>query len=119
MLYQLHIPYTVALVANTGRCSVTGTVKHGFVSEFDCQIDVDYNDHEDFEVVSFTFEQTSFGDEFTVDQQSDPDLFKLLMRGVDYDWLSINERIQEMIASDMADACDDRGDWLRDMQMSR
>ena len=115
---SLHIPYTLSLVANTGR-SPSGLIKRGFVAEFDCQIDVDYTDHEDFEVVSFTFEQTTFNDEFTVTAESDPDLYKLLARGVDYDWLSINERIQEMIASDMSDSCDDRGDWLRDMQMGR
>jgi len=103
---SLHIPYTLSLVANTGR-TPTGQIKRGFVSEFDCQLDVEYTDHEDFEVVSVTIEQCSFCDEFTVDAESDPELWKLMQRAVDYDWLSINERIQEMIASDMACADDD------------
>lgn len=119
MLYQLHIHYTLTLVANTGKCSVTGTVKRGFVSEFDCTIDVDYSDHENFEIISFTFEQTSFGDEFTVDKDSDPDLFKLLMRGVDYEWLSIYECIQEMIAADISDAQYNRPESYEDVSMGR
>ena len=116
---SLHIPYTLSLMANLGRDAALGTIKRGFVAEFDTTLDVDYEDAQNWEVVSITFEQTRWNDEFHVDEASDPDLWKLVQRGLDYDWKDLQDKVRERILSDVADYGDDRGDYLRDMQMGR
>ena len=118
MLYQLHIPYTLTLVANTGTTAM-GQIKRGFVSEFDCTIDVDYNDHEDFEIISVTFEQSRWADEFHVDAKSDPDLWKLMTRAFDYDWKDLGDKIRECIVDDISESKYNRPESYEDVSMGR
>lgn len=116
---NLHIPYTLSLMANIGRDAALGTIKRAFVAEFDTTLDVDYEDTENWEVNSITFEQTRWNDEFSVDGKSDPELWKLVLRAIDYDWKDLGDKVRECIINDHAEYGDDRGDYLRDMQMSR
>jgi hypothetical protein len=116
---SLHIPYTLTLVANTGRDPILNTIKRGFIAEFDATLDVEYTDHEDWEIVSVTFEQTRWNDEFEVSAESDPDLWKLIQRSFEYDWKDLGDKVREFIVEDHAEYGDDRGDYLRDMQMGR
>ena len=115
----LHIPYTLTLVTNLGRDAVLNTIKRGFVAEFDCTLDVDYEDTRDWEINSITFEQTQWNDEYSVDEKSDPDLWKLIQRAFEYDWKDLGDKLRECIIDDHAEYGDDRGDYLRDMQMGR
>lgn len=114
---SLHIPYTLSIMANLGRDAVLNTMKRGFVAEFDCTLDVDYTDASDWEVTGITFEQDRWSDEFHVDAKSDPDLWKLIQRGIEYDWKDLGDKVREMIIADIADYGDDRGDYLRDCWM--
>lgn len=114
---SLHIPYTLSLMANIGRDAALGTIKRGFVAEFDTTLDVDYEDFQNWEIVSITFEQTRWNDEFFVDEVSDPDLWKLVKRAIEYDWKDLEDKVRECILSDRAEYGDDRGDYLRDQWM--
>ena len=116
---SLHIPYTLTLVTNLGRDAVLNTVRRGFVAEFDATLDVDYEDTRNWEITSITFEQTKWTDEFSVDEKSDPDLWKLIQRAFEYDWKDLGDKVREFIIDDHAEYGDDRGDYLRDMQMGR
>lgn len=111
---SLHIPYSLSLLANTGRDPALGTIKRGFIAEYECVLDVDYTDTQDWEVVSVTFEQTRWNDEFVVSPLSDPDLWKLVVRAMDYDWKDLSDKVRECIIDDHAECGDDRGDWLHD-----
>jgi hypothetical protein len=115
----LHIPYTLTLVSNLGRDAALGTIKRGFVAEIDATLDVDYADARDWEITSITFEQTKWTDEFSVDEASDPDLWKLIERSFEYDWKDLGDKVREFIVEDHAEYGDDRGDYLRDRQMGR
>ena len=116
---NLHIPYTLTLVTNLGRDAVLNTIKRGFVAEFDATLDVDYADTRNWEITSITFEQTKWTDEFSVDEKSDPDLWKLIQRAIEYDWKDLGDKVREFIIEDHAEYGDGRGDYLRDMQMGR
>lgn len=116
---SLHIPYTLNLMANIGRDAALGTIKRGFVAEFDTTLDLDYEDTQNWEITSITFEQTRWNDEFSVDEKSDPELWKLVLRAIDYDWKDLGDKVREFIIDDHAEYGDDRGDYLRDMQMGR
>lgn len=115
---SLHIPYSLTLVANCGHTAMN-TIKRGFVSEFECDIDVDYRDHGDWEIVSVTFEKTRWNDEFVVDENSDPDLWKLMKRAFEYDWKDLGDKIAEAISNDLSDAGYDSAVYYRDVSMGR
>lgn len=110
----LHIPYTLTLVSNLGRDATLGTIKRGFVAEFDCTLDLDYTDTRDWEITSITFEQTKYTDEFSVDEKSDPQLWALVQRAFEYDWKDLGDKVREFIIEDHAEYGDGRGDRLHD-----
>lgn len=116
---SLHIPYTLSLMANTGRDAALGTIKRGFIAEFDCAVDVEYTDHEEWEITSVTFEQTRWNDEFVVSEKSDPDLWKLVLRAIDYDWKDLGDKVRECIIEDDANAKFDSAKHYSDMSMGR
>ena len=115
----LRIPYTITLVSNLGRDPILNVMKRGFVAEFDATLDVEYEDFQNWEVASITFEQTKWNDEYSIDEASDPDMWKLIQRAFEYDWKDLQDKVRECILSDVAEYGDDRGDYLRDMQMGR
>ena len=110
----LHIPYTLTLVTNLGRDAVLNTIKRGFVAEFDCTLDVDYEDTRNWEITSITFEQTKWNEEYSVDEKSDPDLWTLIQRSFEYDWKDLGDKVREFIVEDHAEYGDGRGDRLHD-----
>jgi len=116
---DLHIPYTLSLVSNIGRDAALGTIKRGFVAEFDCTLDVEYSDTRDWEINSVTFEQTQWTDEFSVDEKSDPDLWKLIQRSIEYDWKDLGDKVRECIINDHAEYGDDSAERYRDESMGR
>lgn len=117
--YATHIPYTLSLLANIGRDAALGTIRRGFVAEFDCELTVEYEDAENWEITDVRFEQTRFAGEFVVSAESDPDLWKLIKRGFDYDWKDLSDKIRECVVNAWEDRRSERGEWLRDMQMGR
>ena len=109
--YSLHIPYSLEITTKTGPA------KAGFVAEFDCQIDVDYEDDENWEITSVTVEQSRWNDEFSISAKTDPDLWKIVLRSIDADWKAIQEKILEWMGEDYSDRraarCDDAHDaWV-------
>ena len=115
----LHIPYTLTLVSNLGRDAVLSTIKRGFVAEFDCTLDIDYENTRNWEITSITFEQTKYTEEFSVDEKSDPDLWKLIQRAFEYDWKDLGDKVRECIIDDKADYDDGRGDLEYDLRAER
>lgn len=113
--YSLHVPHTMSLLAHLGR-DFDGRAKRGFISEFDCTVDVDYENTENWEISSITIEQSRWNDEFCVTAKSDPDLWKIVTRALDHDWKDLSSRINEMILENEAYREDDHADFLRDQR---
>ncbi len=125
MAFSLNVPYTLPLMANVGRDPAYGTIKRGFVAEFDCTLNVEYSDADDWEVISVTVEQTRWNEEFSISEKSDPQMWKIIDRSMTYDWKDVSDRVIEMIRADISDRKDDVGDQRyeemrdRDMEMGR
>ena len=115
----LRIPYTITLVTNLGRDPILNVMKRGFVAEFDATLDVEYEDFQNWEVASITFEQTKWNDEFSIDEASDPDFWKLIQRAFEYDWKDLQDKVREFIIEDDANAKYDSAERYSDMSMGR
>ena len=106
--YSLHIPDTLEITTKTGPA------KAGFVAEFNCQIDVDYEDPDNWEITGVTVEQSRWNDEFSISAKTDPDLWKIVLRALDADWKAIKDKILEWMGEDYSDRraarCDDAHD---------
>lgn len=113
--YSLHVPHTMSLLAHLGR-DFDGRAKRGFISEFDCTVDVDYENTENWEISSITIEQSGWNNEFCVTAKSDPYLWKIVNRALDHDWKDLSARINEMIIEARVDRDGDRGDLLNDLR---
>jgi hypothetical protein len=77
--YSLRIPHTLALNSVLSK----GPVKtYGFVAEFDCEIEIDYEDPDNWEITGLRFEQTKWNPEFTITPKSDPAFWALIDRAL-------------------------------------
>ena len=108
--YTLRVPYTLSLMANVGRDVALNTIKRGFVAEFDCELVVEYEDTDNWEVDHIRFEQTRWNEEYTVSPTSDPDLWKLVERALEYDWKDLGDKVRELIVEAWYDRRDEVGD---------
>ena len=101
--FTLTVPYTLSFMANIGRDAAFGTIKRGFMAEFDCSIEVEYTDPDDWEIVGIHFDKTKWADGFGVDSASDPDMWKLVERALEYDWKDLESKIIELMYEDYSD----------------
>lgn len=97
MPYTLRIPYTLELSAKTGAFN------YCFVSEFDCELVVEYADDENWEIASVRMEQTQWNPEFEISAKSDPTLWTLIERALKHDDKAICEKVLEYIYEDYSD----------------
>lgn len=114
--YTLTIPYCLPLIANIGSDPVFGTTRRGFISEFECELSIDYEDIDNWAVVEAIFDKTGFADGFIVSATSDSTLWKLIDRALEYDWKDLSDRVRQAIIDAERDREDGRGDYLHDLR---
>lgn len=111
--YTLRIPYTLELGTKIG------THTWAFVSEFDAELVVDYEDLDNWEITGLRFEQSRWNPEFEVTPKSDPDLWKLIDRSLDLDDKAVAEKVRQQIIDDRMCAESDRGDQMYEAYRER
>ena len=107
----LRIPCTLSI--NAMRC------KNWFVTEIDCDLEVDFDSPEDWAVTAVTFTKYGNTPEFTVDAKSDPLLWQILGRAIEDDDMAIADAVMEAAAQDRMDRAADAADHLRDLMQDR
>ena len=107
----LHIPYTLEISALIGNTN--GVRQFAFCGcEFDAELVVEYTSPEDWEITGLLFTQTRWNPEFEVTGESDPDLWRVIVRGIDLDDKAISSLVVEQIHEDIAARRDDYADYL-------
>lgn len=114
--YSLRFPYALELHAIIGnRDSLLLAKQYAFCGvEFDAEIEVDYEDPDNWEITGLRFEQTRWNPEFTVTPKSDPDLWKLIDRALDLDDKAICAKVKEQIIEAYSDRDGERCDAAHD-----
>jgi hypothetical protein len=103
---SISFPWTMSLIAKRAR-DLAGYFPTGLVGEFDAELTIDWWGEGDgeygWELSQIAVEWTTPPDRFVVDKDSDPDLWKLIMRGFKADEAALSEKILERIDEALSD----------------